>query len=561
MRVRSVAIRDFRALRAADLAVDGNAMLIGESGAGCSTLMLAVDRVLGAAPRDGLVEIAEQDFHCGRSGARARALSIDLALERTPGVGWPSALAGVVDADESALHVRVRGELGAGGARAEALLVRGGREEALGEAALGALRRSAPSFFLDPESFRAALREPGAAPGPAPADDAASRLVSEVRRIAALGSAASASDVAGALGALRAFVVDWAERASPGETAPTGEALGARVGPIPMPALETIDLVRDPEDPRAAALLMAIGVLCEVARSRPSEPDASPILLLDNIGAGLHPRWLAALAAIVGGLPGQRIVHSHSAELISWVGLETLRRVETVGGVATVRSVNVGSLSGAQSRRIAHHIRRTRAGALLSRCWLLVEGESEAWLLPEFAHLLGVDLRVEGVQCVEFAQAGLDAMVRLADMLGIGWVLLVDGDEAGASYAGVAESMLGRRPADAHIVRLPARDIERCLYGWGFARVYEKAAGRGASARLRRAGDPQGVIRAAIKAKSKPDMAIAVLEEAHRRGPDATPPEVRRVIEIAVAKARGRGGPWSVGDGGGARGARGRSRK
>ena len=58
-------------------------------------------------------------------------------------------------------------------------------------------------------------------------------------------------------------------------------------------------------------------------------------------------------------------------------------------------------------RHIAYHVRLNRAGALFARCWLFVEGETEAWLLPELAQICGYDFPAEGIRCVEFAQSGL----------------------------------------------------------------------------------------------------------------------------------------------------------
>ena len=68
-------------------------------------------------------------------------------------------------------------------------------------------------------------------------------------------------------------------------------------------------------------------------------------------------------------------------------------------------------------RHIAYHVRLNRAGALFARCWLFVEGETEAWLLPELAQLCGYDFPTEGIRCVEFAQSGLRSLLRLANDL------------------------------------------------------------------------------------------------------------------------------------------------
>lgn len=40
-------------------------------------------------------------------------------------------------------------------------------------------------------------------------------------------------------------------------------------------------------------------------------------------------------------------------------------------------------MNAEDSRRIAFHIRFNRASSLFARCWLLVEGETETWVINE----------------------------------------------------------------------------------------------------------------------------------------------------------------------------------
>ena len=72
-------------------------------------------------------------------------------------------------------------------------------------------------------------------------------------------------------------------------------------------------------------------------------------------------------------------------------------------------------------RKITYHVRLKRDDALFARAWLLVEGETEVWLLPELARMMGCDFASEGIRCVEFAQSGVEPLVKLANDLGIEW--------------------------------------------------------------------------------------------------------------------------------------------
>jgi putative ATP-dependent endonuclease of OLD family len=190
-------------------------------------------------------------------------------------------------------------------------------------------------------------------------------------------------------------------------------------------------------------------------------------------------------------------------------------------------------------RRVRYHIRARRGGVLFARCWLLVEGESEFWLLSQLAHVLGYDLEAEGVRPIEFAQCGVVPLVKLARDMGIEWHLLSDGDESGEVYARDAGQHLEGAEKSRRITRLGRRDIERCLWYHGFDDVYRKAARSSRGKDERGRDEPPGrLISKAVRKTSKPYLALAVAEVAAERGPKSVPPVLRRVIETSVSLAR-----------------------
>jgi putative ATP-dependent endonuclease of OLD family len=182
-------------------------------------------------------------------------------------------------------------------------------------------------------------------------------------------------------------------------------------------------------------------------------------------------------------------------------------------------------------RRVAYHLRVRRGTALFMRFWLLVEGETEFWLLPEIARALGIDLRAEGVECLEFAQSGLGPLARLANHLHIGWHMLSDGDRAGQSYGHQATALAHRESSRITVLR--ERDIENCLWEHGYHRVYMEAAGLppGAKPRRGRAGE---VIGRAIKSSSKPHLAILLGEAMRAPGSPGVPEQLETMIRDAV---------------------------
>ncbi len=288
------------------------------------------------------------------------------------------------------------------------------------------------------------------------------------------------------------------------------------------------------EDAGHQRRIAALWLLVAVLDALPAEglgSEAEPILLFDDIESNLHPTWLAALCAVAFNLPFQQIVATHSPEVLAWVPLSSMRRLVRRAVGIEARSVQHGRYSTDELRRVAFHLRLNRAGSFFARCWILVEGETEAWLVPEFARLSGVELPVEGIRVIEFAQSGIRPLLKVADDLGIGWLLLADGDPAGKNYARAARQHL-ESGGGGEVVVLPAQDIEHYLFKSGYADVIKKAAGIGGT---RSSGK---LIHAAVEKASKPGLALEILAAADARGPAGVPAVLRDLAEVALRVAR-----------------------
>ncbi|WP_247646604.1 ATP-dependent endonuclease [Deefgea sp. CFH1-16] len=191
------------------------------------------------------------------------------------------------------------------------------------------------------------------------------------------------------------------------------------------------------------------------------------------------------------------------------------------------------------ARKVAFHIRSNRASSMFARVWLLVEGETEFWLLPELARICGVNFPLEGIRCVEFAQAGLAPLIKFADHLGIHWHVICDGDDAGMKYQKRARSLLGNRPEEQHITMLNCRDIEHFLWDNGFADTYRQAAApRGEMNHYYRAAleqqpplNDEEIISRALRHHSKPGMALEIAEAAEIKGRQAVPAVLQNMFQ------------------------------
>lgn len=266
--------------------------------------------------------------------------------------------------------------------------------------------------------------------------------------------------------------------------------------------------------------------------------DARPLLLIEDPETRLHPIMLSVAWHLLNLLPLQRVTTTNSGELLSLTPVEQVCRLVRESSRVSAWRLGPGGMNAEDSRRIAFHIRFNRASSLFARCWLLVEGETETWVINELARQCGHHFDAEGVKVIEFAQSGLKPLIKFARRMGIQWHVLVDGDEAGEKYAATVLGLLNndRELERDHLTSLPAMDMEHFMYRQGFDDVYHRVAQIPDNVPM----NMRRVITKAIHRSSKPDLAIEVAMEAGRRGVDAVPTLLKKMFSRVLWLARGR---------------------
>ena len=199
----------------------------------------------------------------------------------------------------------------------------------------------------------------------------------------------------------------------------------------------------------------------------------SPVVALEEPEAHLHPNAVRALWRLIERIPGQKIISTHSGDILSEVPTSSVIRLYRLGD--TVKSARLAdvSLDANDIRKFNFHIRRDRGELLFARCWILGEGETEASVIPECARILGLDFEQAGIRFVTY-QTGiaLEPCLRVANGMGIHWVVLTDNDAQGANDRAAAQNYLQGRPiADAMFI-MPEANIEQHLCVNGFVDVY-----------------------------------------------------------------------------------------
>ena len=264
----------------------------------------------------------------------------------------------------------------------------------------------------------------------------------------------------------------------------------------------------------------------------------APILALEEPEAHLHPAAIKGISDLLMGLKGQKVIATHSGDLAGNVPLLSLRRLRRKDGAITVHQIEEGTLSETDERKIEYHIRSTRGSFLFARCWLLVEGETESIIFGNCARICGYDLVSEGIAVVAFAQAGVESFIKLADQLGIEWLVVADSDSDGNRYIRSAGRQLNGRPESRHLHRLKHGDLEMFLCKEGYGSVYEASLSPHQRGDITDTPGTPDYWRSVAKVNSKPQNAVAVVEKMERRGEAGVPQQLRDIIEQALELAR-----------------------
>lgn len=294
--------------------------------------------------------------------------------------------------------------------------------------------------------------------------------------------------------------------------------------PISLESLASIkQMLASPGFNKSKALLSYIASAMFLSKGdRQIDKEARPILILEDIEARFHPSLLLSFWSLLSVTDTQKILTTNSGDLLSAISLTSLRRLHRKYYDTMCYQIDNQNLNNDDLRRIAFHVRLNRPMALFARTWLLVEGETEVWVLTQIAAILGISLACEGIRIIEFAQCGLKPLMKLATQLGIDFHVLTDGDEAGRKYAETTLNFIAKKKKNLKLTVIPQKDMEHYLYTQGYEYVFRQAAGL-PNGQLRKNFTMDKIIDMAIKRKSKPGLALILVDAIQKRGIEGVP--------------------------------------
>jgi putative ATP-dependent endonuclease of OLD family len=278
-------------------------------------------------------------------------------------------------------------------------------------------------------------------------------------------------------------------------------------------------------------------------------PESIPILALEEPEAHLHPSAIRSLGSSLESMPGQILVSSHSGDLVSRVPIMSLRRLYKTNGQTSVGRVTANYLTPREIQAIDYNICLTRGSYLFSRCWLLVEGESDFHIMPLIFEAMGQSQDTVSFSVLEISQVidKGEPFIKFAKALGIEWFLMADGDAAGVDYVTRANNYLvSGETLASRACNLVQLDIEHEFWQNGYddfvrnmlstsrrTRINAEAAGDAAK-------ETKLLIKAAIKqAGGKPAFARALMQEVQQRGIGTIPQTIKDIVTRVVQLAGG----------------------
>ncbi|MBF0107776.1 MAG: DUF2813 domain-containing protein [Magnetococcales bacterium] len=200
--------------------------------------------------------------------------------------------------------------------------------------------------------------------------------------------------------------------------------------------------------------------------------QGAAIIAMEEPEAHLHPSAVRALWKLIERIPGQKIISTHSGDLLSEVPPNSIVRLDRQQDKTIPRYVRNIKFEEKKKKQFNDHIRYSRGELLFEKCWILVEGETEIILLPELARIIGRNLERSGVRCVYHRHASIEMFINVAKELGIHWISIHDTDTQGNNDLNHGQKNLESRPEDKVLFKIKG-NVEQYLCTNGFHKIYE----------------------------------------------------------------------------------------
>ena len=232
---------------------------------------------------------------------------------------------------------------------------------------------------------------------------------------------------------------------------------------------------------RSLATMLVFQTLAKLRLGADREEPPHLVTLLEEPEAHLHPQAISALQSLLDRLPGQRIVSTHSPQLVAHVDPRSVRILR-----CSAAGVDVLGLPPETAERVAQfrrYVERPFGEILFARAIVLCDGSTERCTLPillaDYFGCHPAGLGVSFIDCESMNREQTGIIIRAAHDLRLPWLAFTDRDDAGRLALGSIvhpETGDSLTPESPEVVMSGEKQIEQLLIDAGYAEEIEQVA-------------------------------------------------------------------------------------
>ena len=205
------------------------------------------------------------------------------------------------------------------------------------------------------------------------------------------------------------------------------------------------------------------------------------LTLLEEPEAHLHPQAVFALRHLLDRLPGQRIVSTHSSQLVADAHPRSVRLIRR-----SANAIKVLGLPPDTAKRVAQFrrfVERPFGEIIFARAIVICDGSTERYVLPAllYGHFQRnpAGLGVSFVDCESMNKPHTSSIIQAAHDLELPWLAFTDHDPAGhfalrnITHPATREPLT---PSSDEVVMSGRRQVEQLLIDAGYTEEIEYVA-------------------------------------------------------------------------------------
>ena len=232
---------------------------------------------------------------------------------------------------------------------------------------------------------------------------------------------------------------------------------------------------------RSLATMLVFHTLARLRLGADSGFQPHLLTLLEEPEAHLHPQAIFALRSLLDRLPGQRIVSTHSSQLVADADPRSVRVLRRSG--ASTRVLRLTPETAKQTHQFRRYVERPFGEIMFARAIVLCDGSTERGVLPILLHRhFGrnpAGFGVSFVDCESMNDARTQKILRAAHDLALPWLVFADNDREGRdALRRITHPATGRQlTTDSdEVVMSGQQQVERLLVDAGYTTEIEQVA-------------------------------------------------------------------------------------